>query len=118
MTIAASIGIELNISSKSIIEGILNCTNIDGRMHFVENKKNQMIFLDYAHTPDAYLKALQALKDNFDLNVTNVNKKKYPKLEIGRNVLFGQNVKIGSNCIIGMGSVIKKNVRSFSVVKK
>ena len=34
-------------------------------MHFVENKKNQMIFLDYAHTPDAYLKSLQALKDNF-----------------------------------------------------
>ena len=65
IVLAASIGIELNISSKSIIEGILNCTNIDGRMHFVENKKNQMIFLDYAHTPDAYLKALQALKDNF-----------------------------------------------------
>ena len=65
IVLAASIGIELNISSKSIIEGILNCTNIEGRLHFVENKKNQMIFLDYAHTPDAYLKALQALKDNF-----------------------------------------------------
>ena len=43
IVLAASIGIELNISSKSIIEGILNCTNIDGRLHFLENKKNHMI---------------------------------------------------------------------------
>ncbi len=53
----------------------------------------------------------QALKDNFDLNVMNVDKKKYPKLEIGRNVLFGQNVKIGSSCSIGHNTIIESNVR-------
>ena len=32
----------------------------------VENKGNQMIFLDYGHSPDAYLKVLKTLKDNFN----------------------------------------------------
>ena len=54
LILAASIAIELNISAQSIAKGIENCINIDGRLHLVENQKNQMIFLDYAHSPDAY----------------------------------------------------------------
>ncbi len=50
LILAASIAIELNISRQSIIEGIKNCENIDGRLHLVKNKSNQMIFLDYAHS--------------------------------------------------------------------
>ena len=65
LILAAAIAVELNISRQSISEGIKNCTNIDGRLHLVENKINQMIFLDYGHTPDAYLKVLKTLKDNF-----------------------------------------------------
>ena len=66
LILAAAIAVELNISRKSISEGIKNCPNIDGRLHLVENKSNQMIFLDYGHTPDAYLKVLKTLKDNFN----------------------------------------------------
>ena len=46
LTLAASIAIELNISAQSIAKGIENCINIDGRLHLVENQKNQMIFLE------------------------------------------------------------------------
>ena len=63
--LAASIAVELNISTQSISEGIKNCINIDGRLHLVKNKNNQMIFLDYGHTPDAYLKVLKTLKESF-----------------------------------------------------
>tara|TARA_Y100000814_G_scaffold83314_1_gene55495 strand:+ start:618 stop:2057 length:1440 start_codon:yes stop_codon:yes gene_type:complete len=66
LILAASIAIELNISKQYISEGIKNCTKIDGRLHLVENKSNQMIFLDYGHSPDAYLKVLKTLKDNFN----------------------------------------------------
>ena len=31
----------------------------------VKNTSNQMIFLDYAHSPDAYFRTLKALKENF-----------------------------------------------------
>jgi len=65
LILASAIAVELNISRQSISEGIKNCTNIDGRLHLVENKSNQMIFLDYGHTPDAYFKVLNTLKDNF-----------------------------------------------------
>jgi len=63
--LAATIAVELHIPRHSISEGIKNCINIDGRLHLVENKNNQMIFLDYGHTPDAYLKVLKTLKDHF-----------------------------------------------------
>ena len=66
LILASSIAIELNISRQYISEGIKNCTKIDGRLHLVENKSNQMIFLDYGHSPDAYLKVLKTLKDNFN----------------------------------------------------
>ena len=66
LILASTIAIELNTSRQHILEGIKNCTNIDGRLHLVENKSNQMIFLDYGHSPDAYLKVLKTLKDNFN----------------------------------------------------
>ena len=65
LILAASIAIELNISALSITRGIENCTNIDGRLHLVKNQKNQMIFLDYAHSPDAYFRTLKSLEENF-----------------------------------------------------
>ena len=65
LVLAASIALELNIKIESITRGVENCSNIEGRLHLVENKNNQNIFLDYGHTPDAYLKVLKALKNNF-----------------------------------------------------
>ena len=65
LILAAAIAIELKISDKSISQGIKNCTNIVGRLQLVKNKADQMIFLDYGHTPDAYLKVLKTLKNSF-----------------------------------------------------
>ena len=65
IVLAATIAVELNIAKQSISEGIKNCINIDGRLHLVENKNNQIIFLDYGHTPDAYSQILKTLKDNY-----------------------------------------------------
>ena len=52
-----------------------------------------------------------SLNNNFDSNVVVIDKKKYPKLKIGRNVLFGKNVKIGINCSIGHNTIIEHNVK-------
>ena len=67
IVLAATIALELKISSNQISNGIKNCSNIDGRLQLVENPFNQKIFLDYGHTPDAYLKVLKTLKDSFSL---------------------------------------------------
>ena len=40
IVLAATIAVELNITKKSISEGIKNCINIDGRLHLVENNKS------------------------------------------------------------------------------
>ena len=67
IVLAATIALELKISSNQISNGIKNCSNIDGRLQLVENPFNQKIFLDYGHTPDAYLKVLKTLKDSFSM---------------------------------------------------
>tara|TARA_A100001015_G_scaffold318438_1_gene438333 strand:- start:46 stop:1029 length:984 start_codon:yes stop_codon:yes gene_type:complete len=55
----------------------------------------------------------KALDDNFDMDVDliNINKKKYVKLVSGKNVLIGKNVKIGKNCSIGHNTIIESNVQ-------
>mgnify|MGYP001298243511 CR=1 FL=1 len=51
-----------------------------------------------------------ALDDAVDFSLNPPDKKKYPKVKFGKNVLLGKNVKIGSNSIIGHNSVIESNV--------
>ena len=53
----------------------------------------------------------KALDDNYDSDVFYVDKKKYNKLKIGKNVLIGKNVKIGFNCTIGHNTIIERNVK-------
>ena len=53
----------------------------------------------------------KALDDNFDEEVSYIDKKKFKKLKIGKNILLGKNVKIGRNCSIGHNTIIEKNVR-------
>ena len=52
-----------------------------------------------------------AVNDDFDDSVTNINEKdlKY-KVIYGKNVLIGKNVSIGKNCKIGHNTIIEKNV--------
>ena len=61
-----------NISTNKIINAIENMDFIPGRMEFVGNKKNK-IFIDYAHTPDAYeniLKLVNQIKEPNDKIIT------------------------------------------------
>ena len=72
--IMAAIGacIANNISIQLIIKSIEKIHGIPGRMEFVGNEKNR-IFIDYAHTPDAYeniLKMINDLKDKEDKIIT------------------------------------------------
>ena len=53
----------------------------------------------------------KALDDTFDEEVSYIDKKKFKKLKIGKNILLGKNVKIGRNCSIGHNTIIEKNVR-------
>ena len=69
IVLAAAISFELNIPEKSIEKGIKNCSSIDGRMHIVENLGDYKILLDYGHTPDAYFKALEAVKEKYKLPI-------------------------------------------------
>tara|TARA_A100001011_G_scaffold161886_1_gene170316 strand:+ start:5924 stop:6895 length:972 start_codon:yes stop_codon:yes gene_type:complete len=51
-----------------------------------------------------------ALNDNFDKEVNSIDKKNYPGLLFGKNVIIGKNVKIGKNCFIGHNTIIERNV--------
>ena len=51
-----------------------------------------------------------SLNDIYDNDLKIINKKKFPKLKFGRNVLIGKNVKIGKNCSIGHNSIIESSV--------
>lgn len=59
---AVSAGLSLNISSKNIERAIENTSTIDGRMEIFKTKDKKIIVVDYAHTPDSYLKVLSTLK--------------------------------------------------------
>ncbi len=52
-----------------------------------------------------------SLNDNLDLEIDHINKKKYSKLIVGKNVLFGKNVKVGKNSSVGHNTIIENNVR-------
>jgi len=61
-----------NISINRIISAIENIDFIPGRMEFVGDEKNK-IFIDYAHTPDAYeniLKLINEIKEPKDKIIT------------------------------------------------
>jgi len=62
--ILASIGacIALRIPKESIINSINLFKSIPGRLESIPNKSNKKIFVDYAHTPDAYENVLSTLQ--------------------------------------------------------
>lgn len=72
--IMAAIGVCIanNISIELIINSIEKIDGIPGRMEFVGDEKNR-IFIDYAHTPDAYeniFKLVDDIKDKKDKIIT------------------------------------------------
>lgn len=58
---AAATAFSLNTDLEIIARGIERLTGVPGRLQPVENKKGLSVYVDYAHTPDALEKVLQAL---------------------------------------------------------
>jgi UDP-N-acetylmuramoyl-L-alanyl-D-glutamate--2,6-diaminopimelate ligase len=57
---AAALCMDLNL--KQIVSGIEELKGVPGRLELVKNSRSLAIVVDYAHTPDALLKALKAVK--------------------------------------------------------
>jgi UDP-N-acetylmuramyl-tripeptide synthetase len=52
----------LNISLKEACEALSCCTAVPGRMELISELDQPLMVVDYAHTPDALVKALEALR--------------------------------------------------------
>lgn len=59
---AAAASISLGIDLSAIAEGIEKLNKVPGRLELVENPKGLTVVVDYAHTPDALLKALETVR--------------------------------------------------------
>ncbi len=59
---ATGVGIVLNLSLDSIKTGIQAVCAVPGRLESIPNDINRLIYVDYAHTPDALENVLSALK--------------------------------------------------------
>jgi UDP-N-acetylmuramoyl-L-alanyl-D-glutamate--2,6-diaminopimelate ligase len=60
---ATSVAVGLGMSLDAIRAGIQNLTQVPGRLETVPNELGFRVLVDYAHTPDALEKALDALRD-------------------------------------------------------
>jgi len=59
---ASAAAIALDIDLDSVVEGIERLERVPGRLEPVRNKRGLTIVVDYAHTPDALLKALRDVR--------------------------------------------------------
>lgn len=59
---ALSVGFALGLPARSVVTGIERVTSVPGRLEKVDNDLGISILVDYAHTPDALEKVLQALR--------------------------------------------------------
>ena len=70
LNIMASIGscIAIGVPIPKIINAINSFKSIPGRLERIDTHSKKKIFIDYAHTPDAYKKVLSTIK-SFDYNL-------------------------------------------------
>ena len=61
---AVSVAHALGENKKDIENGIRNCNSIPGRMEPYSLSSGAIAIIDYAHTPDAYLKVLSTIMQN------------------------------------------------------
>ena len=59
---AAAAGLCSGGNRQSIVDGIASVRGVPGRMEPVPNSRSVTILVDYAHSPDALLKAMEAVK--------------------------------------------------------
>ena len=58
---AVAVGLKLGLSKEQISQGILALDSVEGRMNRVDMGQNFEVIVDYAHTPDAFLKVYESL---------------------------------------------------------
>ena len=62
-----------NLKEKKIYGSIKKIKDVNGRLEMAKSYPNGLkVFIDYAHTPDALLKTLNALKSYYRNNITVV----------------------------------------------
>ena len=69
LTAAATAGLCLGISPAEIAPAIREVTNVPGRLESVEAGQPYRILVDYAHTPDALERLLQAVRELTDKKI-------------------------------------------------
>ncbi len=86
LTMAAKAAKICGLKEKKIYRSIKKIDEVNGRLELVKKFPNQVkVYIDYAHTPDALKKAIEALQNNFGENISvvfgcggNRDKKKRP----------------------------------------
>lgn len=58
---AVAVGVKLGLSDKQIQKGILALDVIEGRMNRIDKGQDFEVIVDYAHTPDAFLKVFESI---------------------------------------------------------
>lgn len=58
---AVAVGLKLGLSKEQISQGILALDSVEGRMNRVDLGQNFEVIVDYAHTPDAFLKIYESV---------------------------------------------------------
>lgn len=62
--LAAGIGLRLGLNETQIREGIYALKSVEGRMNRIDLGQNFVAIVDYAHTPDAFLKVFESVVPN------------------------------------------------------
>lgn len=62
--LAAGIGLRLGLNETQIREGIYALKSVEGRMNRIDLGQNFVAIVDYAHTPDAFLKVFESVAPN------------------------------------------------------
>jgi len=58
---AVAVGLKLGLSKEQISQGIFALDSVEGRMNRVDLGQNFEVIVDYAHTPDAFLKVYESV---------------------------------------------------------
>lgn len=58
---ATAVGLKLGLTKKQIEDGILALVSVEGRMNRVNEGQDFEVIVDYAHTPDAFIKVFESV---------------------------------------------------------
>lgn len=58
---AVAVGLKLGLTKSEIEKGVLALASVEGRMNRIKEGQNFEVIVDYAHTPDAFLKVFESV---------------------------------------------------------